>query len=62
MLRYIIPALFAPVASYAATSHTGSQLGLDPGLIVGMLILILAQIAVVQLRSKWEKQLVTPSS
>ena len=59
MLRTLIAAIMPPASAYAATSHAASALALDPGLITGMLVLIGAQLTVVQLRSKWEQQLVT---
>ena len=57
MLRYVIPALALPTTCFAAIPDTASQLGLDPSLVAGMSILICAQVAVVHLRSSWEKQL-----
>ena len=55
MQRYALAALFVPATCFASLPEMAVSGPLDPALVAGMLTLILAQIGVVHMRSRWEE-------
>jgi hypothetical protein len=54
MFRYAVATLLVPTTCFAIQHGTQSSLRLEPGWIVAMTAIVLAQLMVAQLRSQWE--------
>ena len=54
MYRYVVATLFVPTTCFALQQGTPTGLRLEPGWVAAMTAIVIAQLFVVQLRSRWE--------